>query len=198
VFHDPDRARSAFGLRADYNELVIRLTERLAREANVLLVPHVNTPPGHYESDPAACEAVRCAVCERSPEAAPHVAVAPVCEDPCEIKDLIARCDWFCGTRMHSTIAALSSGVPTAAIAYSLKTAPVFATCDQEDEVVDPREHGEHDLVEALLSSFARRAELRSSLARRLPTVVAAAEECMDTIVDRVLGRATPAEMEHR
>ena len=45
-----------------------------------------------------------------------------------EIKWVIAQLKWFCGTRMHSTIASLSSGVPSAAIAYRDKTRPLAIT----------------------------------------------------------------------
>jgi polysaccharide pyruvyl transferase WcaK-like protein len=39
-----------------------------------------------------------------------------------QLKYLISRCRFFIGARTHSTIAALSSGVPTLSIGYSLKS----------------------------------------------------------------------------
>ena len=48
--------------------------------------------------------------------------------DASEVKWCISKLDWFVGSRMHATIAALSSGVPCAAIAYSRKFRGVFAT----------------------------------------------------------------------
>ncbi len=36
-------------------------------------------------------------------------------------KYLISKCDYFAGARMHSTIAAFSSKVPTISLAYSIK-----------------------------------------------------------------------------
>ena len=41
-----------------------------------------------------------------------RVAIAPRLPNVCETKWLISQLDWFCGTRMHTTIAALSSNVP--------------------------------------------------------------------------------------
>jgi polysaccharide pyruvyl transferase WcaK-like protein len=100
----------------------------------------------------------------------------------CEFKWLIARSDWFCGTRMHACIAALSSGVPTAAVAYSDKTLGVFETCGQGGEVVDPRVCGTDEVVERLWDSYTRRDAVRGSLARHLPAVLSKANEQMNII----------------
>jgi polysaccharide pyruvyl transferase WcaK-like protein len=39
----------------------------------------------------------------------------------CQLKYIISQCDYFVGSRMHSTLASLSSMVPTLSIAYSPK-----------------------------------------------------------------------------
>src|SRR5690606_19188535 len=116
IHNDPERAVRDFGFKASYREVMRAFVARLLAEsrANVLLVPHVVVPAGHHESDPQACEAVARSVGGPSD----RLAIAPALTRPGEAKWLISRCDWCCGTRMHATIAALSSGVPTAAIAY--------------------------------------------------------------------------------
>jgi polysaccharide pyruvyl transferase WcaK-like protein len=114
------------------------------------------------------------------------VAVLPALHDPCEVKWVISQLDWFCGTRMHSTIAALSSGVPAAAIAYSPKTLGVFETCGQGAHVADPRQLDTGDVVERLWQSWAAREEARRSLQATLPAVLRRAEEQMDAIVATV------------
>ncbi|MFQ5655847.1 MAG: polysaccharide pyruvyl transferase family protein, partial [Planctomycetota bacterium] len=101
---------------------------------------------------------------------------------PSEIKGIIARLDWFCGTRMHSTIAGLSSGVPTAAIAYSGKTRGVFESCGQGERVADPRKLDTDATVEHLLASFRSREESRAGLKRALPSVLRQAREQMEEI----------------
>lgn len=185
IWNDPGKARAQYGLRADYREVILGLVRQLlARsDARILLVPHVLTPPGHYESDADACEGVRREV---SQAAGSRVAVLPARFDPCELKWFIAQTDWFCGTRMHSTIAGLSCGVPTAAVAYSVKTRGVFDTCGQGEHVTDPRELGSDECVESLWQSWCSRDLARARLRQRLPDVLARAELQMDVVMDEV------------
>ena len=177
-------ARRRYGLRADYRRAVIRFMQRVLREtdANILLVPHVFSGPGHKEHDPDACAAVATAI-KRLHNG--RVAVVPEGYDAGETKWIIARTDWFCGSRLHSTIAALSSGVPTAMAAYSVKARGVFETCEQDRHVVDLRELDTDDVVDRLWRSFSSRQETRRHLHDKLPRVLARVESQMDEIVSR-------------
>jgi polysaccharide pyruvyl transferase WcaK-like protein len=56
-----------------------------------------------------------------APEVGVPVNVLPRGLSAAELKWIIARCEIFAGARTHATIAALSSGVPTLSIGYSLK-----------------------------------------------------------------------------
>lgn len=181
IYNDSDRARSDFGFRADYAIAIQALIQQLVEDEQrtVVLVPHVATPRGHFESDLAACEHVR--ECLR-PSLRERVLISPDTLTCCEAKWLIAQCDWFCGTRMHATIAGLSSGTPTAAVAYSDKTRGVFETCGQGGEVVDPREVDTDEVVERLMDSYRRRETVGRSLADHLPRVLAQASQQMDEI----------------
>lgn len=148
IWHDPTAMRERYGFKADYREVVLGFLRRVLvqSDANILLIPHVMTPPGHYESDPGANDAVIAALHYDKDARVQQAAETRVTRipagttDPREMKWIISRCDWFCGTRMHSCIAGLSSGVPTAAIAYSVKTLGVFDTCLAGANVVDPRQ----------------------------------------------------------
>ena len=157
VFHNSALASTEYGLRADYRAVIEGLARKLMAETDcrLLLVPHVLAPSGHYESDPDACAEVARGL---APEYSGRVACVPPVLDHAEVKGLIARMDWFCGTRMHSTIAALSSGVPCAAIAYSLKFQGVFETCAQGARVADPRKLDTEETVEHLWHSCSERA----------------------------------------
>lgn len=179
IWNDPAKAVSRYGFKADYREALVTMVSRIAGEGPVVLVPHVITPRGHYESDRDAC----LALVEALPGASrPNVRVCENPTDASRAKGIIASCGWFCGTRMHATIAALSSGVPTAAISYSDKTLGVFETCGQGEHVHDPRTMGTAELVERVLASWERRAEAKRSLAQHLPGVLAQAERQMDEI----------------
>jgi len=103
--------------------------------------------------------------------------------DPMEIKSIISRTDWFCGTRMHATIAALSSGVPTAALAYSDKTLGVFETCKQGEHVADLRHMSTCDVLDRLWVSWCQRKAERERLASALSDVRRDVQKQMDEIV---------------
>lgn len=180
VHNDAAAARRDYGLACDYREVVRNVVHAIAGDgARVLLVPHVHTPSGHFESDRDACEAVRAAMPAELREA---VAVVPDL-GAAEAKWVIARTDWFCGTRMHAAIAALSSGVPTAALAYSVKTRGVFATCGQEEHVADLRRATTEEAAASVIASWRARDAARESLAARLPATLSAADRQMDEVV---------------
>lgn len=184
VYNDPARA-AAFGIRADYRELVLSIARRLLRESDcrLLLIPHVVTEPGHFESDVDACKDL---LGRLGALATDRVIVIPSLPHPSEIKWVIAQLDWFCGTRMHSTIAGLSSGVPTAAIAYSDKTQGVFDTCNQGMNVFDPRRDMIDDIVDGLWASYNSRKSTAASLAVDLPGIAAQAADQLTDIVGQI------------
>jgi polysaccharide pyruvyl transferase WcaK-like protein len=84
---------------------------------------------------------------------------------------------------MHSTIAALSSGVVACALAYSLKTRGVFASCDLEDAAVDLRHLTSGDAIEQVLWTWRNRQSLSTTLATKLPQVTAQCQQQFDEIV---------------
>jgi colanic acid/amylovoran biosynthesis protein len=195
LFNDVEMARRRFGLKADYRRAVIEIVRGVLnddREARVVLASHVFTTPGHFEHDPDAAQAVRSAMgSDRN-----RVALVGAGYDPGEMKGFIGRTDFFCATRMHAGIAALSSGTPTSAIAYSRKTRGVFGTCGQAEQVADPRSSETADVVDHILDCWRRRAEIGMSLAESLPAVFEQAEAQMDIIASACVGqRATEPEM---
>lgn len=179
IWNDPAAAASRYKFKADYRAAVTAIVHRIAASTPVVLVPHVLAAPGHYEADRTACEAVSAAL----PAAfRGNVRICLDPKDPCEAKGLISRCSWFMGTRMHATIAGLSSGVPTCAISYSDKTIGVFETCGQGEHVHDPRKLDTETLVERVLWSFSQREASRGSLTKHLTAVLKQADDQMDVV----------------
>jgi polysaccharide pyruvyl transferase WcaK-like protein len=88
---------------------------------------------------------------------------------------------------MHATIGALSSGVPAAAIGYSMKTRAVFETCGVAGEVTDVSGLGDGDIVEQLWDSFTRRDAVRATLGTTIPAVRRAAGAQMDDIAALII-----------
>ncbi len=170
-----------YGFRANYRQVIRALVERIMADtdANLLLVPHVMTM-NEDESDPLACQSVA----DNLPENwRSRIMVSPRDVDQCEVKWLIGQCHWFCGTRMHSTIASLSQGVPTATINYSDKALGVFESCEQGLEVFDPRKLDEQGILDGLMDSFRRRDAIREHLQRAIVKVKEQTVQQMDSIV---------------
>lgn len=95
-------------------EMVIACARRVRRP--ILLVPHVASPK-HDEDDYAFMARIKEQV--GTSAGVPIRLVPPL--GAAELKWVIGRCKAFAGARTHSTIAALSSGVPTLSLSYSVK-----------------------------------------------------------------------------
>jgi colanic acid/amylovoran biosynthesis protein len=80
------------------------------------------------------------------------------------LKGIIGRCKLYMGARMHANIAALTSGIPTLAIAYSHKTDGIMQLYDQSEYVCDIATLDR----DRLASCFARLHENRESISRTL------------------------------
>ena len=178
VWHMGREDADRFGFKADYRELVRKAVAWMltSTESRVLLVPHVLAPSGSAESD---ADAARALVRLLDPDGGlrDRIRIAPENLNEQELKWLIGHCDWFCGTRMHSTIASLSSGVPTASIVYSDKAAGVFECCGQQDHVIDPRTQATGAALDHFIASFQVRGDARERLAEALVGVNATLDE---------------------
>lgn len=181
IYLDPRKATDRYRFKADYRKSVADFATWVLENTdhNVVFVPHVMQPFGNYESDGEASYAVMKALPE---EFSDRVAVTPMDLDQCQTKWVIGHMDWFCGTRMHSTIAGLSTGVPTSSIVYSDKASGVFASCRQEAHALDPRVLNTAEIVEGLKASFLNREEARLSLSKALPEVLSVIDRQMESI----------------
>lgn len=186
LFNAPGEAMRQFGLRTNFQFLALAFATRLLEQtdASLLLMPHVLDRPGSHESDEAAVRAVRDALKARFGD---RIFVPEVADSATQAKWYISQCDWFTGARMHATIAALSSGVPALALAYSGKMHGVFESCGQGHSVADLRREGsEASLVDAMFTSFADAPQNRARLADTLPSTLAKAREQLDRIAAHV------------
>ena len=183
VYAEADGGEAKYGYSAHYRELVLRVARGIldGSECSLMLLPHVIAPGGNIDSDPQACDAVAAALGCPS-----RVWVAPPELDQAELKWLVGRCSWFCGTRMHSTIAGLSQGVPTTAISYSPKTIGVFETCDAAKHVIDPIELNTDEAVDTLLEDFTARTRNAGRFRDAAESVRARAMEQMAEIAQSI------------
>lgn len=109
-----------FGLRADYRAYCDLVVRRLcAAGYAVHLISHVFS--GSREIPEDDLRSNRDILAEH-----PDCILAPEFRSPVDAKSYIARMDVFIGARLHASIAALTSGVPTVPVAYSRKFAGFF------------------------------------------------------------------------
>ncbi|WP_152816404.1 polysaccharide pyruvyl transferase family protein [Georgenia subflava] len=178
-----EESRAArFGLRGNYLATMTSLVrELIGVGARPVLVPHVHGAGG--ESDLAAALAVRDSL---SPHERDAVMILPAELRAAELKWCIAQLDWFAGSRMHATIASLSSGVPTFGYAYSDKAEGVFAMCGSGAHHGDARQTTGAAAVEMMMHSFDQRERAASDLARTTPSVVALARQQLADLLSEI------------
>ena len=155
----------AFELRVDYRAFVHRVIEGLLDNGyEVHLVPHVG-----------ADMAVNRVLSERYPGVIAHA----LTDTPVDVKNLICQMDLLIGSRMHATIAALSSGTAVVPVAYSRKFEGLFGGVGYK-HVVDLASCATDDAVAAVLDAARSREALASEAARARVT----ADEKLDVARD--------------
>lgn len=113
-----------FRLSFSYRDFIDRLVDHFSKDDSIRLhlVPHVLADYGDVDDDFAVCKQI--ASCHS------NVILAPRFESPVDAKNYISGLDLFSGARMHSTIAATSSGVPVIPVAYSRKFNGLFSSLE--------------------------------------------------------------------
>ncbi len=185
IYNDPENANKSYEFKADYNNIVNGLVDWLLKNTKekIVLVSHVMAKSGHYESDFEACENVASSIDEIYSE---RIVISPSTLNESEVKWLISKFNWFCGTRMHSTIAGLSSYVPTSAISYSDKTKGVFDTCLQGKHVIDPRISDTEEAIRLLINSYKEMNETKLSMSQHILKVINSADKMMHDIASKI------------
>jgi len=85
-----------------------------------------------------------------------------------QLKYVIGKCFIFCGARTHSTIAAISSGVPTLSFSYSIKAEGInMDVFDTLDYCIDPSEQDIETIINRLHILIDNNDSVRRALAIR-------------------------------
>lgn len=171
------------GPKDDHRQIMARILARLLEEtsARIVLVPD---PGGRPKAPDAGLPA--CAELYERFEGAGQGRLAMLGDvlDPFEFKSIVGRLDWFLSTRVHAAIAALSSGVPSAAIACERETVGAFESCGQERFVADLRQMSAAEACECAWRSWCERGASRQELFRTLPNVFTTHRRQMRAIVE--------------
>lgn len=151
-----DSKLSGVELKISYRDYIHQLIEWLLAQGKyrVYLISHV-------VSDQPSVQAVG----ERYPECI----AAPFHKDPIAMKGFIAQLDVFIGSRMHATVAAFSSGIPTIPVAYSRKFAGLYENLGYRVNI--DLEHSTLELaLQQTVAWVENRAELSASIQESLKT----------------------------
>ncbi|GHF06480.1 hypothetical protein GCM10016455_29570 [Aliiroseovarius zhejiangensis] len=176
--------KNMFGLRIDYRQLVHDIIERFLNhdvQCEMHLVPHViSAQKGSVEDDLHACEELA--------RAYPLAIAAPAFQNPSEAKSYISGLDFFMGARMHSCIAAFSSGVPVVPMAYSRKFAGLFGSLGYPYTVDCTTDPGE-TIIENIFDAFENRQQVAEEMAKAFKLgsqKLQAYEDALETLICQI------------
>lgn len=158
----------AWKLRA--SELVMSVLDQVDRP--VLLIPHVSSP-NYQDDDFSFLESLRTIVQDKSKI---PVGIVPLGLNAEESKWVISQCAVFAGARTHSTIAALSSCVPTLTLSYSIKAQGINRDLFGHLEYCQPVAGlTPVKFVEGISLLLRDESKIREHLAAKMPSVRASA-----------------------
>lgn len=139
----------------------------------VLLVPHVNALTGDNRGGDADYMA---SLLAQLGDLGDAVTMMPSSFNAAQSKYVISQLRFFVGARTHATIAALSSGVPTVSIAYSVKARGINRDLFGNEDMVLPTPDVSASTLRASLEWLLREEDaLRAVLATRVGELQAAA-----------------------
>jgi polysaccharide pyruvyl transferase WcaK-like protein len=155
LFHGGYNRQNMFQLVVDYPRLVRAVLAWFDRqpECEVHLISHVISETAPVEDDYRVAQHLAAEF--------PQVIVAPRFASPSAAKSYISGMDFFCGSRMHACIAAVSSGVPTVPISYSRKFTGLFESLGYSP-VADCKAESEDQILETIHSGFQQRETLKA------------------------------------
>lgn len=167
---------SAIGSETKYCQMFAEVADQLVEkyDATICLIPHVIIPGLNGNDDEARCQSVVAKVKRRhriTTFPATHMRAG-------ELKEIMARCDFHIGARTHSTIASLSSSVPTIAIAFSRKAWGIFEDVyGHTNYVMDANSVTVNDILNTFDMLFQNRNIIVETLDKKIPELAKLAEK---------------------
>lgn len=165
-----------FKLKTDYRKCIHEIISYFLSVPNVKLfiVPHVVSTKLGSEGDVSTCKEISSQY---------NVELAPIFSSPIEAKSFISGLDFFVGARMHSCIAAFSSGVPVIPMAYSRKFEGLFSDTLEYDYLCDCMNDETDVSVKKIISGFEKRDLLENKVTNSLSNIVKPrVEQLLETV----------------
>ena len=187
IYNNPENSLTQYGIKINYGDVLKTFVEKVLSEddGEVWFVPHVHAPLDHYESDLKASIDLKECIDQKLRS---RVRVLDAKYNQREVKSIISKMAWFCGTRMHATIASLSSCVPTVNIAYSGKALGVFETANSESSVFDARYVNDEDMLTLLYEHWSSRLKISKELSEKIERVKFLAQAQIEEISAAING----------
>jgi len=164
-----------FTLKTNYDEFVKRVLDYLiSHQYEVHLI-------GHVAADYTVNKILK--------EKYPSVILAPEFDNPMDAKSYISSMDLFIGSRMHATIAALTSNTPVVPVAYSRKFTGLFENVDYP-YVVDLQTEDTNGAVQAVIDRIENYDETKSDTEKSYQIAMIQNDECLkayETVIRKVL-----------
>lgn len=175
--------KNQFGLKDDYQNVVRSVIRYFLNMQNIKihLVPHVVSRDGKSGADTVVSQGLE------QEFHSPSIDVAPYFKTPIDAKNYISGLDFFMGARMHSTIAAFSSGVPVVPMAYSRKFNGLFLETLKYDKLVDLKSDNCDAAVEIIANAFYSRLELKKIIDNR-NGIIDIKKKCIEQKILQFLG----------
>ncbi len=157
-----------FELVCDYQALTRTIIDYFLQQprTKVHLISHVVLPERDIENDYEVCYEIWREYHNT------NLVLAPFALGPVEVKSYIAGMDFFIGARMHSTIAAFSSGVPVVPAAYSRKFNGLFVDTLQYPYIVDMKTMTNGEIMNIITDSLQQREEMKAIIKNRMNGIV--------------------------
>lgn len=155
--------------KVSFDNGLVAFIRRVVTETglHVLFVPHVDPlDQGTTNSDRAYMMGLR----DRLGDLGPQVTITPDLLNAAQIKYVLSKCRYFIGARTHATIGAMSQGVPTCSIAYSVKAVGINKDLFGTTKYVLPTPEVNQDtLMKSLDLLIEEEESIKSLLATRIP-----------------------------
>lgn len=168
LWHGGYTQDNQFGLKDDYQTCVCNIIAYFLKQPNVKLhlIPHVVGSERGVENDYAVSFDLQ------KEYNHPNLILAPLFLSPVDAKNYISGMDFFMGARMHSTIAAFSSGVPVVPMAYSRKFNGLFIDTLDYNHLVDLKTDDNGAILDKIKDAFDDRDNISSLISNRLDGIV--------------------------
>jgi len=148
-------------IAADIISSIAKTTQR-----PLYLIPHVTMP---RSNDFTFLEKVRGMTDSRTQQ---QITLIPPCYNAAETKWIISRMSLFAGARTHSTIASLSSGIPTLSFAYSIKAKGINRDIfGHEKYCLDPVQLTPEIVTSGIESMLADTDSIKRELEEKIPRI---------------------------